>query len=102
MFAMDGMTGLEVLRRQHGLTQAEVAHAIGTYPSRVSDMERGLRPTAKQLRALCALFGVPESLDHVLVERVPLPVPEVPPPPDMKERITAMRAARERERKEKA
>jgi transcriptional regulator with XRE-family HTH domain len=89
------ITVLALERQKRGLTQADVAHAIGIPQSRVSDFEHGLRPTAEQLRALCTLFDVPESLDYLLLERVQSPL-EVPAPPDMKERIRAMAAAREK------
>ena len=94
MLDRNGITVLEMDRRRHGLTKADVARITGIYQSRVSDIEHGLHPTSAQLKALCGLFGVPESLDYVLLERVQSPL-DVPPPPDLAERI---RAARERKK----
>ena len=91
----DGITGIERLRRELGLSQADLALLAGTTQFRVSEIEHGLQPSPEQLRALCSALGVPESLDQVLLVRVRL-LPEVPPPPDMKERLLAMRAAKER------
>jgi transcriptional regulator with XRE-family HTH domain len=90
------VTVLEVLRRKQGWSQADVGLATGMTQIRVSEIERGLRPNAEQLRALSGLFGVPETLDYVLLERVQPQVPEVPDPPDIGERIRAMAAAREK------
>lgn len=92
------MRGLELLRRMRGWRQCDVAAAIDQPTSYVSYLERGLRPTEKQLKALCALFGLPESDSHKLLDYYPAPEPEVPPPPDMTERILE---AREREREER-
>src|SRR5687768_13398781 len=95
----DDVTVLELLRRRSHLSQADVASAIGVPQCVVSYFEHGLRPNAEQLRALCELFGVEEP--SKLLERRPLPVEDVPPPPDMGVRIRAMAAAREREKREK-
>src|SRR5260221_573001 len=89
-----GVTVLEVLRRKQGLSQADVALAVGVSQLRISEIERGLRPSAEQLTALRNLFGMPASLENLLLESVePLP-PEVPSPPNLTERIRAMRARR--------
>lgn len=82
------MNGLESLRRFWKLKQLDVAEATGISQHRISEFERGLRPTPEQLRALAEFFGVPESLEYMLMEPVP---PAVPPPPDWKERIREMR-----------
>lgn len=90
------ITGLEVLRRQRGLSQADVALLTGMSQIRVSEIERGMRPIGEQLRALRDAFGMPESVEFLLTETIEL-APEVPAPPDLAERL---RALRERGRKE--
>lgn len=45
-------------RRTHGLTQQQLATAVGVHQTRVSHWERGSRvPSATQLQALATQFG---------------------------------------------
>lgn len=56
------MKTIKELRTEQGLTQLEVAYAIGVTPLSVSNWERGVSvPTVAKLRALAKLFGVPSD-----------------------------------------
>lgn len=55
------MTGLElkILRKKKGLTQQELANAIGTYKSIISDWERGKHEISNAYKSvLIAFFGL--------------------------------------------
>ncbi len=48
----EGITPGEVLRGRRyreGLTQAQLAHLVGIKPAHISEMEKGRRPTGKEL-----------------------------------------------------
>ncbi len=65
---------LVALRKQSGLTQREVAEALGTSQSNVSRWERGLtRPSAYSIHRLSRLFAVSE-------EEVRMALKDPPPP----------------------
>ena len=58
-----------ICRKQAGLTQAQVAAAVGVVPSSVSLWEHGkFMPTVRRLRKLAELYGV--TADELLSEEV--------------------------------
>jgi HTH-type transcriptional regulator/antitoxin HipB len=53
---------LKLLRSKHGLTQHELADAIGVSHPRISDIERQSgNPTLKTITKIAEFFGVTES-----------------------------------------
>ena len=53
------MKSLRTLREAKGLTQAQLANAVGVAPSSVYNWERGkFEPRASQLRELARVLGV--------------------------------------------
>lgn len=53
------LTELRRLRRRTGLSQAHVAHRIGSTRHRLGAWERGQRPPLSAVRRLAAVYGVP-------------------------------------------
>ncbi len=63
------MPTLRELRQKSGMTQLEVAIALGLTPSTIYSWERGTRePRGRQLQQLARLYGVSAD-DVVLPER---------------------------------
>lgn len=57
------MTLVEFIRRQKGMSQAELGRRLGVHPSNLSRVERGFqRPWPKLRRELAQLFEVPEEV----------------------------------------
>lgn len=53
---------LKLLRSRHGLTQQELAEAIGVSHPRISDIERQAgNPTLSTITKIAVFFGVTES-----------------------------------------
>lgn len=51
---------LRQVRQEAGLTQKQLAERLGTYQSRITDYERGLRRMdLMELRQVCEAVGVP-------------------------------------------
>ena len=79
---------LRQLRDEAKLTQEELAEAAGLSPRAVSDLERGIHPTARKETAalLAGALGMAESVSVVFVEaaRGRIPAAEV---------LTAMRSS---------
>jgi transcriptional regulator with XRE-family HTH domain len=51
---------LRQVRREAGLTQAQLAERLGTLQSRITDYERGVRRMdLMELRQVCAAVGIP-------------------------------------------
>lgn len=49
---------IRTLRKFHGLTQQQFADKLGTYNTRVSELENGVRDvTVKELQAISELFS---------------------------------------------
>lgn len=58
------MRTIRELREAAGLTQLELANALGVTPSTVYKWERGMNePKASQLKGMALLFGV--SMDEI-------------------------------------
>lgn len=54
---------LKAWRRKAGLTQADLAHLLGTDRARICDIEKGrLLPAADQLIALSLIYGKPADM----------------------------------------
>lgn len=84
---------LELIRRHQGYSQTSLSLATKAKVAtrEISNLERGLRPTPKQVKALGAVFGMSEA-DAVWlfkpIEALGLHSPAaVPPPPSMREAI---------------
>lgn len=61
------MISIRDLRKQHDLTQQELAVKVGVAVASVSNWESGRNePSARQLRALALTFGVP--MDEIAFE----------------------------------
>ena len=66
----EGDLRLSDLRFQAGLTQADVAAALGVGSSRISDIDRGRRPVDDDtVAALAALYKVSPELLQVVWQR---------------------------------
>jgi transcriptional regulator with XRE-family HTH domain len=76
---------LEFKRRWEHWTQEELGRRIGRSQVRVSEWERGLRPTPADLRSLAGVFGIPAANAEGLLHEVPANIAEVPPPPSLNE-----------------
>lgn len=64
------------LRKRAGLTQMQIAVAVGTTPPQVSEWERGrITPTTRHLRPLAKILDVTldELLDALEETRPPVP-----------------------------
>lgn len=61
---MSQILKMELIRRQRGLLQRELAKQVGVHPSLISAVERGtVKPYPKLAHKLSALLGVkPEEL----------------------------------------
>jgi transcriptional regulator with XRE-family HTH domain len=56
---------LKKIRKEHNLTQAQLADKLGVCPSTVGMYEQGRRePDNKMLKKICYVFSV--SIDHIL------------------------------------
>ena len=99
------MLTLELLRRLYGLPQSAVGARNKIPQERISQYERGLRPTEAHMRALAAFFGLPnnpemlfahapESIVGIVLEHIESNT--VPPPPDMKPLFIAARETKVR------
>lgn len=83
---------LHAARRRLGLTQEQVARAVGFVPAAYGRVERGdVLPSVGKLWRLCALLGV--SSDTLLSLSVS-DVPEGSPPKRMRSRSPRRRRAR--------
>jgi transcriptional regulator with XRE-family HTH domain len=80
----------EKARRMWKLTQKDVEEMTGVPQARLSEYERGMPPAPEHARVLAHFFGI--GLDRIFAD-VP---PEVPPPPDLAERIRELRAKERR------
>ena len=70
---------LIALRKEKGLTQAQLAEAINICRQSISDWERGVtKPTQDNLLLLSELYGV--SVDYLLGKDVSPAAPAVPVP----------------------
>ena len=70
---------LIALRKEKGLTQAQLAEAINICRQSISDWERGVtKPTQDNLLLLSELYGV--SVDYLLGKDVSPAAPAVPAP----------------------
>ena len=55
------------VRKKMGMSQAELASAIGITQTSLSQIENGVtRPNQKTLDSICEKIGIPESLLYVL------------------------------------
>lgn len=81
------MLGVEFYRRCAHLTQAQLGEKVGEKQIRISEVERGLRPTPALLRSLAHVFGVPEAAAETLLREVDPDVAGVPPPPSLEAAI---------------
>ena len=106
---------LELRRRQLGLTQGEFGNKVGLSQNDISELERGLQPSGRQLKALGEFFGLvdpsqlfreagsridleaefankPGLTDSIVIRQAKAaPDHGVPPPPNMAERIKQSR-----------
>lgn len=77
---MDLSERLEDLRKQHDLTQDQLAEKLTVTRQAISRWERGLAyPTVDNLKALAQLYQV--SLDALLLDEPPEPAPSAVPEP---------------------
>ena len=75
---------LEDLRKQHDLTQDQLAEKLTVTRQAISRWERGLAyPTVDNLKALAQLYQV--SLDTLLMDEPPPPKPVEPAPAEVPE-----------------
>ncbi len=79
---------LEDLRKQHDLTQDQLAEKLTVTRQAISRWERGLAyPTVDNLKALAQLYQV--SLDALLLDEPPEPAPSAVPEPTQPTPATA-------------
>ena len=79
---------LEDLRKQHDLTQDQLAEKLMVTRQAISRWERGLAyPTVDNLKALAQLYQV--SLDALLLDEPPEPAPSAVPEPTQPAPATA-------------
>lgn len=79
---------LEDLRKQHDLTQDQLAEKLTVTRQAISRWERGLAyPTVDNLKALAQLYQV--SLDALLLDEPPEPAPAAVPEPTQPAPATA-------------